>query len=140
MGEVLLPGPSSPAARSSHRHPFPASPRSTGTVVENAVTWCTFHSRSCNFTAHGAVAYGATRAGAKLGLDPRIAATIAGGYFVYREIQQDRQWGDFWTYDSLMDLLSRVTGAVLAYHHINQNERVRLDVAPRAVTVSITVH
>ncbi len=76
--------------------------------------WCTFN-RPCNWTAHAAIAFGTTYALDGLNVPLPLAAGVGAGLFLGKEIRDHLKWGDFWTFDSLVDLASGVVGAGAAY-------------------------
>lgn len=83
--------------------------------------WCTFN-RACNWTAHAGIAFGTTYALDKLGVPLPLAAGTGAALFVGKEVRDHMKWGDFWTFDSLVDLGTGVVGAGLAYWLLKPDE------------------
>lgn len=76
--------------------------------------WCTFN-RACNWTAHAGIAFGTTYMLDKVGVPLPVAAGTGAALFIGKEVRDHIKWGDFWTFDSLVDLGTGVAGAGLAY-------------------------
>lgn len=83
--------------------------------------WCTFN-RACNWTAHAGIAFGTTYALNKVHVPLPIAAGAGAALFVGKEVRDHMKWGDFWTFDSLVDLGTGVAGAGLAYWLLRPDE------------------
>jgi len=83
--------------------------------------WCTFN-RTCNWTAHASIAFGTTYALHKLDVPLHFAAGAGAALFLGKEIRDHRKWGDFWTFDSLVDLGTGVAGAGIAYWLLKPDE------------------
>jgi hypothetical protein len=76
---------------------------------------CTFN-RPCNWTAHAAIAFGATYGLRALHVPTAWAAGTAALLFVGKELRDQMKWGVLGTADSNGDLVSGLAGALLAYH------------------------
>lgn len=84
--------------------------------------WCTFN-RACNWTAHAGIAFGTTYVLDKVGVPLPVAAGAGAALFIGKEVRDHIKWGDFWTFDSLVDMGTGVAGAGLAYWLLKPDER-----------------
>ena len=116
----------------------PAPAEAQITVFGAPGHWCTFN-RPCNWTAHAGIAFGTTWALHKVDVPLPLAAGIGGGLFLGKEIRDHVKWGDFWTFDSLVDLGTGVAGAALAYWVLKPDDEtpVPMPVVGRDGTVGL---
>lgn len=84
--------------------------------------WCMFN-RACDWSSHATIAFGTTYLLQKVDVPLHYAAGAGAAIFVGKEIRDHVKWGDFWTFDSLMDLAAGVAGAGLAYWVFQPDDR-----------------